>query len=84
MSQFILDLHLIEDNSINKPKAKKASKYDSIIDAFVTTNDGMAEVIVDGIDVYYLRSQLKRRITDRYLDGLIDASVIDKKLYLIR
>jgi hypothetical protein len=82
MSKALKDLPLLEEESTERAKPQKLSNSDSILDAFIVTNDAAVEVIVEGQDPKYLRSQLDRRIKARYLEDFIEVSVVDRKLYL--
>jgi len=39
---------------------RKGSKYDSVIDAFMQSRDELVEVIIEGKNANYLRSQLNQ------------------------
>ncbi len=82
MSKALKDLPLLEEESTERSKPQKASNSDSILDAFIITNDAAVEVIVEGQDPKYLRSQLDRRIKARFLEDFVEVSVVDRKLYL--
>lgn len=66
----------------NKPtrRYRKGSKYDPILDAFLRQEHSLVEVIVDGKEANYMRTQLKKRIEARELK--IDVSVVNNKIYL--
>jgi hypothetical protein len=61
-------------------KYRKGSKYDPIIEAFVAQELKLVEVVVEGKDANYMRTQLKKRIDARNLK--IDVSVVNNKIYL--
>ena len=59
---------------------RKGSKYDPIIEAFLEQEHQLVEVVVEGKDANYMRTQLKKRIDARELK--IDVSVVNNKIYL--
>jgi hypothetical protein len=59
---------------------RKGSKYDPIIEAFLEQEHKLVEVVVEGKDANYMRTQLKKRIDARELK--IDVSVVNNKIYL--
>lgn len=65
-----------------KPKRKyrKGSKYDPILDAFMTGKDNLVEVSVPGKIANYLRTQLNKRIEVKGLK--VKTSVVNNVLYL--
>lgn len=60
---------------------RKGSKYDPIIDAFMSGPDSLVTVEVPGKDANYLRTQLKKRIDARNLSG-VEVSVVNNVCYL--
>lgn len=82
LEDFKFDLKPIDE----KPSRRgfvKTSKYDPILDAFMKGEDELVEVHVEGKETYYLRSQLKKRIEARNLQG-IEASIVNDVCYLDR
>jgi len=61
---------------------RKGSKYDPIIDAFVSSSEDLVEVKVEGRGANYLRTQLNKRIEARGLNDEVKTSVINNVLYL--
>lgn len=60
---------------------KKGSKYDKLLDAFISANHKLAELTVSSKDdASYLRLQITKRIQKRKLN--IEASVTNGKVYL--
>ena len=60
---------------------RKGSKYDLILDAFMSGLDSLVTVDVTGKDANYLRTQLNKRIEARTLEG-IKVSVVNNVCYL--
>jgi hypothetical protein len=63
-------------------KYRKGSKYDPIIDKFLSGKSGLVKVEVTGKDANYLRTQLKKRIDARDLNSKIEVSVVNNIAYL--
>ena len=63
-------------------KYRKGSKYDPIIDYLIEREQRLVEVDVPEKDANYLRTQLKKRIDARDLDGSIEVSVVNNIAYL--
>jgi hypothetical protein len=63
-------------------KYRKGSKYDPIIDKFLSGKSGLVKVEVTGKDANYLRTQLKKRIDARDLNAKIEVSVVNNVSYL--
>lgn len=63
-------------------KYRKGSKYDPIIDKFLSGKSGLVKVEVTGKDANYLRTQLKKRIDARDLNAKIEVSVVNNISYL--
>ncbi len=63
-------------------KYRKGSKYDPIIDKFLSGKSGLVKVEVSGKDANYLRTQLKKRIDARDLNSKIEVSVVNNIAYL--
>ena len=68
----------------NKPsrRFRKGSKYDPIIDQFLSSEMTLATLNVPNKDPNYIRMQLKKRIDARDLNNSIYVSVINNKTYL--
>jgi len=62
---------------------RKGSKYDPILDAFLDQEHPLVQVIVEGKDANYLRTQLNKRIQAGDLEN-IQVSVVNNVLYLER
>ncbi len=60
---------------------RKGSKYDPILDAFVSGMNSLVAVDVEGKDANYLRTQLNKRIEAKNLSGL-KVSVVNDTCYL--
>jgi hypothetical protein len=63
-------------------KYRKGSKYDPIIDKFLSSDHELVKVEVPNKDANYLRTQLKKRIDARELDSKLDVSVVNNVAYL--
>jgi hypothetical protein len=61
--------------------SRKGSKYDPILDAFMSGTDSLVTVDVSGKDANYLRTQLNKRIEARRLRG-VKVSVVNDACYL--
>lgn len=68
----------------NKPsrRFRKGSKYDPIIDQFLSSEMTLATLNVPNKDANYIRMQLKKRIDARDLNNSIYVSVVSNKTYL--
>ena len=73
---------LVEVEKKPSRKYRKGSKYDPIIDRFMSSNSGLVKVEVAGKKANYVRMQLKKRIDARELDTKIEASVVNNVAYL--
>ena len=62
-------------------KYRKGSKYDPILDAFMSSMNSLVTVDVEGKDANYLRTQLNKRIEAKNLSGL-KVSVVNDTCYL--
>ncbi len=65
-------------------KYRKGSKYDPIIDKFLSGRSSLVKVEVADKDANYLRTQLKKRIDARDLNSKIEVSVVNNVSYLER
>jgi len=79
MSEVRFNLTPVEE----KPKRqyRKGSKYDPILDAFMSGTEGLVTVEVPEKDANYLRTQLNKRIEARRLSG-VKVSVVNNTCYL--
>ncbi len=62
-------------------KYRKGSKYDPLLDAFISGTNSLVAVTVPGKDANYLRTQLNKRIDSRNLSG-VKVSVVNSVCYL--
>ena len=62
-------------------KYRKGSKYDPILDAFLSGTNSLVTVSVPGKDANYLRTQLNKRIDAKKLSG-VKVSVVNNVCYL--
>ncbi len=62
-------------------KYRKGSKYDPLLDAFISGPNALVSVNVAGKDANYLRTQLNKRIDARNLSSL-KVSVVNNVCYL--
>ena len=62
-------------------KYRKGSKYDPLLDAFLSGTNNLVTVSVPGKDANYLRTQLNNRIDVRNLTG-VKVSVVNNVCYL--
>ncbi len=60
---------------------RKGSKYDPVLDAFMSGYENLVAVEVSGKDANYLRTQLNKRIDARKLTG-VKVSVVNNVCYL--
>ena len=65
-------------------RAKKGSKYEPIIEGFLSGSHDLVRVETENKDANYLRGSLIKIIKSRGLEGLVEASVVNKELYLER
>jgi len=63
-------------------KIRKGSKYEPIIEGFLSGSHDVARVDVENMDAGYLRSQLVKVIKSKGLEGVVGASVEGGELYL--
>jgi len=61
-------------------KYRKGSKYDPVLDAFISGAENLVSVDVEGKEANYLRMQLNKRIDARNLR--IKVSVVNNVTYL--
>ena len=62
-------------------KYRKGSKYDPILDAFLSGTNNLVTVSVPDKDANYLRTQLTKRMDARNLTG-VKVSVVNNVCYL--
>ena len=65
-----------------KRRFKRRSKYDPIIEGFLSGSHDLVRVDVEDKDASYLRLQLVKIIESRGLVGVVEASVVNGRLYL--
>ncbi len=63
-------------------KYRKGSKYDPILDSFMSSEYNLVRVEVESKDANYLRTQLNKRIEARDIVGKIKVSVVNNVAYL--
>jgi hypothetical protein len=63
-------------------KYRKGSKYDPIIDQFLSSDMNLVTVNVPSKDANYLRTQLKKRIDARDLNDKVEVSVVNNVTYI--
>ena len=79
MNKILEDLDPIKEVSqINS----KSGDYDSILDSFLIKNDSRVEVRLDGENPSDLKELLDLRVKARYLDDIVEISVVDDFLIL--
>jgi hypothetical protein len=79
MSEVKFDLKPVDEKPSRR--YRKGSKYDPILDAFMSGTEGLVTVDVAGKDANYLRTQLNKRIEARRLRG-VKVSVVNNVCYL--
>ena len=62
-------------------KYRKGSKYDPILDAFMSGEANLVQVTMEGKDANYLRTQLNKRIEARAQSD-VKVSVVNNVAYL--
>ena len=65
-------------------RTKKGSKYEPIIEGFLSGSNDLIRGDAENKDANHLRGPLAKIIKSRGLEGLVKASVVDKELYLER
>lgn len=63
-------------------RTRKGSKYEPIIEGFLSGIHDLVKVDAENMDANYLRGQLARIIKSRGLEGIVKASVVGGELYL--
>lgn len=60
------------------------SKYDKVIDAFIEGDHDLVKVEISGVKLQTARKALKKRITERSLDGNVKVDFVNDVVYLER
>lgn len=63
-------------------KYRKGSKYDPILDVFMSGEHNLVKVEVENKDANYLRTQLNKRIEARDIGDKVKVSVVNNVAYL--
>ena len=79
MSDVTFNLQPVDEKPTRK--YRKGSKYDPLLDAFMSGPNDLVTVNVAGKDANYLRTQLNKRIDARNLQSL-KVSVVNNICYL--
>ncbi len=79
MSDLNYNLNPVSEKPLRK--YRKGSKYDPVLDAFISGTNNLVAVTVEGKDANYLRTQLNKRIDARKLSG-VKVSVVNNVCYL--
>ncbi len=79
MSDVTFNLQPVDEKPTRK--YRKGSKYDPLLDAFLSGTNDLVSVNVAGKDANYLRTQLNKRIDARNLHSL-KVSVVNNVCYL--
>ncbi len=79
MSDVSFNLQPVDEKPTRK--YRKGSKYDPLLDAFLSGTNDLVSVNVAGKDANYLRTQLNKRIDARNLHSL-KVSVVNNVCYL--
>ena len=79
MSDVTFNLQPVDEKPTRK--YRKGSKYDPLLDAFMSGSNDLVSVNVAGKDANYLRTQLNKRIDARNLSG-VKVSVVNNVCYL--
>jgi len=65
-------------------RTRKGSKYDPIIEGFLSGSHDLVKVDAENKDANYLRRLLVKIIESRGLEAVVEASVVKGELYLER
>jgi hypothetical protein len=76
------DFKLVEVHEKPSRKYRKGSKYDPIIDKFMSGRSNLVKVEVESKDANYVRTQLKKRIDARNMEEKLEVSVVNNVAYL--
>ena len=79
MSDVTFNLQPVDEKPTRK--YRKGSKYDPLLDAFMSGLNDLVSVNVAGKDANYLRTQLNKRIDARNLSS-VKVSVVNNVCYL--
>ena len=79
MNDITFTLQPVEEKPTRK--YRKGSKYDPLLDAFISGPNNLVAVSVEGKDANYLRTQLNKRVEARNIDTL-KVSVVNNICYL--
>jgi isocitrate dehydrogenase kinase/phosphatase len=79
MSDVAFNLQPVDEKPTRK--YRKGSKYDPLLDAFMSGPNDLVSVNVAGKDANYLRTQLNKRIDARNLPS-VKVSVVNNVCYL--
>ena len=79
MSDVTFNLQPVDEKPTRK--YRKGSKYDPLLDAFMSGSNDLVAVNVAGKDANYLRTQLNKRIDARKLPS-VKVSVVNNICYL--
>ena len=79
MSEVMFTLLPVDEKPTRK--YRKGSKYDPLLDAFISGPNDLVSVNVEGKDANYLRTQLNKRMDARNLHNL-KVSVVNNVCYL--
>ena len=79
MSDVTFNLQPVDEKPTRK--YRKGSKYDPLLDAFMSGPNNLVSVNVAGKDANYLRTQLNKRIDARNLPS-VKVSVVNNVCYL--
>ncbi len=79
MSDVTFNLQPVDEKPTRK--YRKGSKYDPLLDAFMSGPNDLVSVNVAGQDANYLRTQLNKRIDARNLPS-VKVSVVNNVCYL--
>ena len=79
MSDVAFNLQPVDERPTRK--YRKGSKYDPLLDAFMSGLNDLVSVNVAGKDANYLRTQLNKRIDARNLPS-VKVSVVNNVCYL--
>ena len=79
MSEISFNLQPVDEKPSRK--YRKGSKYDPVLDAFMSGEANLVQVTIEGKDANYLRTQLNKRIEARNLSS-VKVSVVNNVAYL--
>ena len=79
MSEVSFNLEPVDEKPSRR--YRKGSKYDPVLDAFMSGENNLVTVTVEGKDANYLRTQLNKRIDARKIRN-VKVSVVNNVCYL--